>query len=70
MNRALGQGPRLGFLLEPQVNRVAADTEEFTDFTFFVTLKLDRIDHFLTKVVTIVLWHSYIQKKILVYPLS
>ena len=46
------------FTLQPQVNRVSADVEEFTGFAFLQSIELDGLDHLLTEIVTVRFSHS------------
>lgn len=49
---------RLSFAPTPQVNRIATDVEQLTCLTFLESIQLDRLHHFLPKVIAVRFSHS------------
>lgn len=47
--------------LQPQVDRIATDVEQLTNFAFLHAIELNRLDHLLTQVVTVGSCHTQIE---------
>jgi hypothetical protein len=51
------QVTRLSLAPQPEIDGIATDIEELSDFGLLATVELDRLNHFATKIVTVGFGH-------------